>query len=70
MKTTFEKLINVLVEDKIINERSLRDYRIMKEYVDLRIEGVTCRKAREILANKYEMTEKNIQHILYTRVRK
>lgn len=67
MNTTFEKLINVLIEDQIINEESLRNYKIMRKYVELRAEGIPCRKAREILATEYGMTDKGIQRVLYRR---
>lgn len=67
MQTTVEKLIKVLIDDQVINEESLRNYKIMKEYVDLRAEGMTCRKAREALASKYGMTDWNVQRILYRR---
>jgi len=59
-----EVLINKLIEDGDINEESLRDYKIRKLYNVYR-KTMSCKKARLKVAEKYPMSDDNIQRILY-----
>jgi len=61
------EIIQVLIKHKIINEESLRDFRIKQKYTKLRSEGLTGKEARILLAEEYFVSEKTIQHILYAK---
>lgn len=59
-------LIEVLIKHDVIDEDSLRDYRIRKRYKFLRdIERKKGKEAREILANEFNLSEKTIEYIIY-----
>ncbi|MGE5353985.1 MAG: hypothetical protein ACM3P0_18000 [Acidobacteriota bacterium] len=58
-------LMKVLVAHKYIPATVLMHEEIRVEYRKLRAEGIKGKDAREILADNYNTSEKNIQSILY-----
>lgn len=62
-------LLEVFVKHKIVPEISLRNERIRQEYREMKESGIKPKYARASLAEKYYVSEKNLESILYTRKR-
>ena len=63
-------LLKVMIKHKVIDEVSLRNFRIRDRYLYLReVESKTGKAARTQLASEFNMSEKNIEHILYGKSR-
>lgn len=60
-------LLEVFVKHQIVPVISLRNERIRLEYKRMKEEGIKPKEARRSLAEKYYISEKNIESILYTR---
>ena len=60
-------LLEVFVKHRIVPQISLRNEKIRCEYKTMKEEGVKPKAARASLAEKYFISEKNIESILYGR---
>ncbi len=60
-----KELISVLLKHNVIDEHSLRNYRVRTRYKLLRDEGMSGKEARQKLADEECTSEKTIQYILY-----
>jgi hypothetical protein len=60
-------LLEVFVKHRIVPQISLRNEKIRHEYKTMKEEGVKPKDARASLAEKYYVSEKNIESILYPR---
>jgi len=65
MPDLIEDLIDVLERHGLINENGIRNFRIRKEFYEMRDNGFSSKEAREQLAEKYFMSLKNIDRIIY-----
>lgn len=63
-------LTRVFVKHGLLDSNIIRDLQVKKEYSELRSSGVSCKEARRRLSEKYNTSEKNIEHILYSDKRK
>lgn len=60
-------LLEVFVKHRIVPQISLRNEKIRHEYKTMKEEGIKAKTARALLAEKYFVSEKNIESILYGR---
>ena len=60
-------LLEVFVKHNVIPVTILRNEKIKYEYHELRERGAKGKTARLALAEKYFVSEKNIENILYTK---
>jgi hypothetical protein len=58
-------LLEVFVKHQLVPEISLRNEKIRMEYRQMKEEGIKPKDARFSLAEKYFISEKNIESILY-----
>lgn len=58
-------LLEVFVKHRIVPQISLRNERIRHEYKAMKDEGIKAKAARIFLSEKYFLSEKNIESILY-----
>jgi hypothetical protein len=59
------ELLEVFVKHRVVPGIVLRNEKIRLEYVKLKEEGIKPKTARAHLANKYFISEKNLETILY-----
>lgn len=59
------ELLEVFVKHRVVPGIVLRNEKIRLEYAKLKEEGIKPKTAREHLANKYFISEKNLETILY-----
>ena len=59
------EILEVLSKHNLINDLAVRDYHIRKEYQVLLKAETPTEKARFLLAEKYFLSEKHIQTIIY-----
>jgi hypothetical protein len=60
-------IIEVLLKHNIVNEHSLRDYRIKTDYKKYREDGLTGKEARIKLSEENNLGLKTIEYILYNK---
>jgi hypothetical protein len=65
-------LIEVLKKHNVVDEHSLRDFKIRQRYRELRSvkldsgkKKYSCKQAREIIADEFYISEKRVQGIVY-----
>jgi hypothetical protein len=63
-------LLEVFVKHRIVPMISLRNERIRQEYKTMKDEGIKAKNARIFLSEKYFLSEKNIESILYGKRKK
>lgn len=67
MSALEKDLIDLLLKHNVVDEHSLRDYRIKSKYKELRKEGMSGIKARKNLADQFNIGLKSIEYILYSK---
>lgn len=61
-----EKMLITLIDAGIVDPDNLRNFRIIREYNEMvRDNKMLCKVARDLLAEKYFVSEKTIQWIIY-----
>jgi len=58
-------LLEVFVKHNIVSQTSLRNEKIRYEYKKMKENGMKAKDARSFLADKYFLSEKNIESVLY-----
>lgn len=61
------EIISVCTKHGYLPHNVLRDFQIRSEYDKMRKDGISCKKARETLADKYFIGVKSVEAILYTK---
>lgn len=59
--------IELLIDKKLINEMSVRNFKINLRYNQLVQTGIVCKEARETVSSEFYLSDKTIQKIIYNK---
>jgi hypothetical protein len=65
MNLTFDEIVDLARQADIADETKIRYKKIREEYEELKTSGKTATEAKEIIAQKWFLSTKSVDNIIY-----